>query len=96
MPVADLNPTDSAVIVRGRFSGKAFALLETVLEEEKLLGKNIIPIKMLNGKTLKGGFTWEYISPKPEDFTNRPNGTYLLMIFPKNEDIFQLKTFVFR
>jgi len=32
-------PADSAVIVRGRFSGKAFALLETVLEEEKLLGK---------------------------------------------------------
>jgi len=86
---------DSAVIVRGRFSGAAFALEETIVEEEKLLSKNIIPIKMLYGKTLKGGFTWEYISPKPEDFVNRHDGTYFLIRFPKNEDIFQVKTFVF-
>lgn len=83
---------DNAAIIRGRFSGVNFSLEATMVAEEK---KDIFPAIMLPGKTLKGGFTWGNITPRPEDFVNRPNGTYFLIVFPKTKDIFLLKTFVF-
>lgn len=89
--------SDNVVVIRGRFSGAEFPLEATMVAEEKLLGRGIFPAIMLPGKTLKGGFTWEMFRPvfRPEDFVNRPKGTYFLMTFPKTKDIFLVKTFVF-
>lgn len=86
---------DSFAVFRFRFSGSKFNLKETILQEERALGKSIVNINLLNGSTIKGGFTSELHSPDQSIFKKRPRGTYLLMTFRTDKDHYLLKIFVF-
>ena len=86
------------VVLRGRFSGAKFNLEQTVVEEERLITNRAnftLPGILFNGKILKGIFTYQIIDSKGIDFSNRPEGTYVLIAFPVDNDKFLVKNFVF-
>jgi len=97
-PHVKLNvPPNHVVILRCRFSGAKYNLEKIVAEEEATIasGQRSFPAVLLDGKAIKGIFTWQVTKIDREALNNRPEGTIVLLRFQLDSKKYLIKTITF-